>query len=200
MKILTMRKFLGFVFPVLALAACTSLPAETGPSAVHDLGLPVLAGSAPSPLPLRRVEVLGNAALGGLAMQYRYAEDQTTRRLNYADNRWSATPAQLLEGVVSRMLSGPTQPSRCKLTLRLDEFVQVFARDGSSAGYIAGSFLLIGERADEVLAQTPFEARLAAPSADASGGAQALRGASEMVGRQAARWLATQDARRCTAG
>jgi len=200
MTIKTMRTLIRFAIPALILAGCASHPAETGPSAVHDLGLPVAAGSAPSPLPLRRVEVLGNAALGGLAMQYRYADDQTTRRLNYADNRWSATPPQLLEGVIARMLSGPTQPSRCKLTVRLDEFVQVFARDGSSAGYVAGTFLLIGERADEVLAQTAFEARQAAASADAGGGAQALRGASEQVGKQASRWLATQDARRCTAG
>ncbi|GAA5183006.1 hypothetical protein GCM10025771_33620 [Niveibacterium umoris] len=186
---------------LIALASgCVSRPGETGAAIVHDLGLPATPGSAMSPLPLRRVEVIGAPALSGLAMQYRYAEDQTTRRLSYADNRWSATPAQLVESQLARMLSGAAGVGRCKLTVKLDEFVQVFARDGSSIGYAAGSMVLGGERADEVLAQKAFEIRNAATSADPSAGALALRGATERIAKDAATWLAAQDAKRCTPG
>lgn len=189
--------FLAFVLALPLLGACVSRPDPSGAPVVHDLGLPAAPGSAISPLALRRVEVIATPALGGLAMQYRYAEDQTTRRLSYADNRWSAAPAQLLESQLTRMLSGKSAVTRCKLTVKLDEFVQVFARDGSSAGYAAGAFLLVGERADEVIAQRPFEIRHGARGSDAAAGALALRGATETMAKEASAWLGTVDARRC---
>ena len=193
------------LFPLLlvvaaVLSACATRPSENTTLKQHDLGLPPAAGSARTAVPLRRVEVVAAPVLTGQTMQYRYAADQTTRRLSYADSRWSATPPQLVEAQLSRMLIEGSSSSRCKLSVRLDEFVQVFAHDGSGEGYAAGSYRLIGDRADEVLAQQAFELHQPAPTADAAGGALALRGVTAAMAKDAARWLDSVDTRRCTAG
>ncbi|MCX9156713.1 hypothetical protein OPU71_11315 [Niveibacterium sp. 24ML] len=184
---------------IFLLAACVSRGPSGAAPTQHDLGLPPVAGSAQTKLALRRVEVIAAPVLSGLAMQYRYEGEQSTRRLSYADNRWSATPQQLLEAHLSRMLIADGKGGHCKLQVRLDEFVQIFAQNGSSVGYAAGSFRLLADRADEVLAQQAFVLKRPAPSADAAGGALALREVSASMAAEAARWLDTTDLRRCTA-
>lgn len=180
------------------LTACVSRGPSSSAPTQHDLGLPPTAGSAATQLTLRRVEVIAAPTLAGQSMQYRYADTQTTRRLSYADNRWSATPQQLLEVQLSRRLLTNGKGGLCKLQVRLDEFVQVFSPSGSSVGYAAGSFRLIADRADAVLAQQAFEIQRPAPSADAAGGALALREVSAAMAAEAARWLDSTDARPCT--
>lgn len=184
MRNLTLLVALG-----LALTACISRPTPLAAPAVHDLGLPAAPAQASLSVPLRGIAVQGATWLNSNAMQYRYARQQTSRRFVYADNRWAAAPAQLLESRLLRRLALAPGMSRCRLQIRLDEFIQVFDTQDSSRGVLAGELLLDGERAGGALARQPFEIAVPAASADPAGGVVALSAAADQLGEQVLRWV-----------
>ncbi|WP_341674899.1 ABC-type transport auxiliary lipoprotein family protein [Niveibacterium sp. SC-1] len=191
-----MRSTFSLCITSLLLAACITKPAEVRVPTVHDLGAP---GPVQAPvMPLRRVEVTTPGWLNAAVMQYRQGE-QTSARKAFADNRWVAPPGDLIENSLMRAL-GAAQPSRCTLTVRLDELVQVFDSDSASRVRMSGVLFLKGGPTSELMAQRAFDLNDATPSADPAGGAATVRTEADKLAGLAREWLATMDAKACAAG
>ena len=134
------------------LASCAAPTAVRAPAA-HDFGPAAVGASATPTPPLSRIEVIAPVWLATSAMQYRLLGRGETERRVFADNRWAAAPAQLLEQRLQRRL--PTRSdSRCKLQLRLDELIQEFGADGSYLRF-AGTVRLVGERGEDLVEGLP---------------------------------------------
>lgn len=183
---------------VLMLGACVK-PAELAAPALHDLGPSGSTAPLVLKLPLRKIEVQPPIWLNTPAMQYRLAYQQSSRRYAYADNRWAAPPAQLLETRLARRIALGTGAARCKLTVRLDEFVQVFDSASASRVLIAGEWILVGERVQDTVARQSFEIALPSASPDSAGGVAALAQASDRLAEMAQRWLNGLDTAACRA-
>ena len=181
------------------LAACVSKPAPLMAPAVHDLGLPAAISTDKPAVALRRVEVTAAPWLNTSDMQFRFTDARTSERRSFADNRWAATPAQLVEPLLARELGAGTG-GECKLSLRLDEFVQLFDGKGKSEVMIAGSMSLRGDRPGGVYAHEEFDLRQPAVSADPAAGVAALRQASDALAVRIREWLKNAPADACKRG
>ncbi|MCL2656046.1 MAG: PqiC family protein [Betaproteobacteria bacterium] len=170
------------------LGACVSPPRPLAALAVYDLGLPAAPNPTPTAVPLRRVEVFAAPWLNGLDMQYRYTDAGPNERRSFAENRWAATPAQLIEPVLARDLAVGAM-SNCKLSVRLEEFTQLFDAQGASSVLISGSISLRGERLDQIYLHDSFDVRRPAESADPAAGVKALREATDALSEQIRAWL-----------
>jgi len=191
-----MRSTFSVAVAGLLLAACISKPAEVRVPMVHDLGA---LGPVQAPvMPLRRVEVVVPNWLNASVMQYRKGESASERKA-FADNRWIAPPGDLIENALVRAL-GAAQPSRCTLSVRLDELIQVFDSDSSSRVRMAGVLFLKGGPASDLMAQRSFDLNDATPTADPAGGAVTVRTEADKLAKIARDWLGTMDAKACAAG
>lgn len=166
---------------------------------------------------LELAPVRASAALGGTALLYRllYADAQQPRA--YARARWSAAPAQLVDQRLRERLSQrravlhpgaitPARPARAasaalaatvdpallKLQVDLEAFSQLFDTPSSSSALVRLRATVMAHRAtgDTLLAQRSFIAQQTAPSADASGGVQALTAATDEIIAELDSWLA----------
>lgn len=145
----------------------------------------------PSRLILRNVEVQAPSWLDLPAMQYVLAHAEAARRQTYADSRWVAPPARLLErSLARRLLAGKETVSAagCRLRIELDEFVQVFDAPGSSRALVEVRAMLLAPRANDLLLRSNFRLSPAA-GADARAGVQAFGGAARELGNEIERWL-----------
>lgn len=177
----------------LLAAGCGRLGTLPRPVTVHDFGPPSDLSLGPA-VPLRLVEVRAPSWLGSSAMHYRFAGEREQRRLVYTENRWAATPAELLEATLRRaMLGALPGGGGCTLRVELDEFEQVFESPASSHATLAARAMLLAPRVDSVVAQRRFGLEVAAPSANATGGARALRDASRDLAVAIDGWLAGLD-------
>jgi cholesterol transport system auxiliary component len=193
------RFYWGFSLFCLWMTGCSSLQ-PPAPKTVYDFGLPVAAQapSAANGAAIALADVQAAASIDGVPLLYRlaYADAQVLRA--YAQARWSAPPAQLLEQRLRTALAtrGPVlgaataATSTVVLKLELDEFSQVFDAPAQSAALVRVRATLM--QADKLLAQQSFAARQATPSADAAGGARALLLASDDVIAQMLQWLDTR--------
>jgi cholesterol transport system auxiliary component len=172
----------------LLVGACVSPPRPLAALAVYDLGLPAAPNPAPTAAPLRRIDVFAAPWLNGLDMQYRYTDAGPNERRSFAENRWAATPAQLVEPVLSRDLAAGAM-SKCKLSVRLEEFTQLFDAQGASSVLISGSMSLRGARLDQIYLHDSFDIRRPAESADPAAGVKALREATGALSEQIRAWL-----------
>lgn len=138
--------------------------------------------------------------LAGTAMHYRLRYQHDQRLAAYAHSDWIAPPADLLApllrsaivaGGAWRAVIGPRDAAQADASVhvRLDDFSQVFPEPGHSAGVIDATVTLLDERDDHVTAQRHFHIEVAAPTADAAGGAKALGEASRELGARLQRWL-----------
>lgn len=170
----------------LLLAAC-AVPSRPAAQAVHDFGV-LDAVAAPAGIAaLRSVEVQPAPWLAGTGMGYRLLQAQPTRRQVYAESRWAAPPAQLVELALRRAL-GPGQ-GVCRLRIELDEFAQVFGPGDDSRGVIEARASLLPPRAEQTVASRAFSLSRPAPAADAAGGVVALQAATRDLARELAGWL-----------
>ncbi|TAN05983.1 MAG: hypothetical protein EPN38_10125 [Rhodanobacteraceae bacterium] len=170
------------------LAAVTAGPAP-------DHAAPAARGT----LRIARIET--PAWLQGREMYYRlqYHHDQGIAA--YARSDWAAPPATLLEPVLAaalvrgggwRAVVGPATPGQaaCTLQIRLNDFSQVFSSPAASAGVLDATATLVANASTQIIAQTGFHLRVAAPSADAAGGAKALNRAAQQFTAHLQAWLA----------
>lgn len=138
--------------------------------------------------------------LAGTAMHYRLLYRDEQQLAAYAQSDWLAPPATLLEPILRsaiaaggdwRAVIGPRDPAQADATLhiRLDDFSQVFSQPQDSAAVIDATTTLIDNHDDHVLAQRHFHVEVAAPTADAAGGAEALGEASRELVTQLRNWL-----------
>jgi cholesterol transport system auxiliary component len=136
--------------------------------------------------------------LSGTAMYYRLDYRDDNQLAAYAQSDWIAPPAAMLEPILRRSLAGggwravigPRNPATAdaSLQLRLDDFSQAFAQPGESEGVLDATATLIDSHNDRVIAQKHFHVEVAAATADAQGGAEALAEASRKFAAQVQGW------------
>jgi cholesterol transport system auxiliary component len=185
---------------VTMLAACGSTPTAM-PNARYDLGATPAANATANATPMPPVKVLAVGAPRNLetdSFGYRLSYVDAQRTGSYSDSHWTMPPAQLLtqrlrEALAARgpILSG-ADPVRAVplLEVELTSFEQVFDAPEQSHGLVSVRATLTQQ--GRVVSQRSFVGNAPAPSADASGGAQALAAASDDVIAQLAAWLAAQ--------
>ena len=178
---------------VLLLPGCFG-GADTRPSpASHDLSPAQAEADSASVNLLRQIEVRAPSWLDTTAMQYRLSYADRTKRQAYAESRWVAPPARLLEQRLKRRLlsgdgSSQAHAADCRLRLELDELVQDFDRPGGSQMILEARATLLAPRGDATLARQHFR-RVQAAGADARGGVVALEAATRQLAGEIENWL-----------
>lgn len=173
------------VFAALALAACGG-NVRQGSTASYDLGSVAIAWQ-PAALPVAGVDVVSPSWLATTVIQYRLLYADPLRRQAYAESRWTAPPAELVERALGRQPAGGT--GSCRLRLELDELIQVFDNPQQSRVLLELRASLKPLRGDAVLASKVFAVTQAAPTADARGGVAAAAGALQAAAGELANWL-----------
>ncbi|MEC5396423.1 ABC-type transport auxiliary lipoprotein family protein [Uliginosibacterium sp. H1] len=177
----------------LAVAGCGSLqPAPVVTQ--HDLGGLFDVGGTRSPVPLRTLNVTAQPLVSGTGMQYREVA-QPTRRAVYAQNRWAAPPAAMVEPALLRLLAVDGGGS-CRLQLSLAEFIIEVDAQGQSRARIAADLRLLDARGVNAQMHSLDVSEPLARTAPAEG-AQAMRRAVQRLGDGVAAWLAGDAGRAC---
>lgn len=180
------------VLCALLLAGCGGNPTRQTDTAAYDFGR--LAGTWAAPgFPVAAVTVRATSWLDSPAQWYRLGYADDLRRQRYANSRWAAAPAALLERVLQRRIvygqpdfTGPG----CRLALTLDELEQRFDTAQSSQTVLEVRARLLPLHGETLLSKRAFLIRKTAPSADARGGVAATRDAVQMLTDEMAAWLA----------
>lgn len=188
----------------LALAGCVSLPDKPMHVQAFDLG-PAPAAAMNANQASGSVVILGPmqapADLDALPMRYRllYAGDEQQPR-PYMQARWAMTPPQLVQQRLRDALAtqhtvvdtaAPGLPGR-HVQAELTEFDQAFTTPEASEGVVSLRVTVMtagAPGAGATVTQRLFTVRSPAPSANAEGGAQALRTATDKVVQQVVQWL-----------
>jgi cholesterol transport system auxiliary component len=182
-----------------SLAGCMSTPAVVQNR--FDLGEPpasqAAAGNAWRVGVLVVPDVRAPSDLDNDRINYRLQYLSALESRSYTTSNWSMTPPQLLtqrlrnqlsqHGAVMSNLGSTSAPV---LQVDLLKFEQVFDQIGVSHGVIRLRATL--SRAGAVMAQRDFEAQAPSATADAAGGALALRQATDASIGSLIQWLAQQ--------
>lgn len=139
--------------------------------------------------------------LTGTAMYYRLDYRHDHQVAAYAHSDWIAPPATLLESIIQgtlaasgdwRAVLGAGNPASADATLhlKLDDFSQAFSQPHASTAVIDATATLVDNHGDRVIGQHQWHIEVAAPSANAQGGAKALGKASRKLAADLQRWLA----------
>lgn len=175
----------------LLLAGCQVLPERPALAATYDLGAGER-GTLAHALAPARVAVSAPAWLQATSMHYRVLHSDPARRRAYADNRWAAQPPAMLALVLERRL-GAGEGGGCRLQVQLDEFEQLFHAADRSEARLVARFTLFPVRGTKPLASAALTVLEAAPTADARGGADAFRVATDRLADGIAQWLTDTD-------
>lgn len=189
-----MMKRLLVVLAGALLAACVG-NVRTTDMARYDFG-DIAAREAEqwpaSRIPIAAVDVQSSSWLAGPAMHFRLAYAEPLRRQNYAESRWAAPPAELLEALLKRRVLF-AQPdfsgAGCRLRLVLDELEQRFDAPQKSQVALEVRALLTPVRGGEVLAKRAFLIHRPASTPDARGGVTAARDAAQGLANDLGSWL-----------
>lgn len=143
------------VAAALCLPGCFGGAGVQGDPALYDIPAgPAPQTSAASGMAVHLAPVRAPGWLMTSAMQYRLAYADASRRLSYAESRWAAPPAELVDLALRRdpsfAASGDARVggSGCQLLVNLDEFIQVFDAPGTSRAQVEvrASLLSSGDR------------------------------------------------------
>ena len=185
-----MMKRLVTILAGVLLAACGG-NVRTAEPVRYDFGAAVGGGSAWR-IPVAAVDVAAASWLAGPAMHFRLAYAEPLRRQSYAESRWAAAPAELLETWLRRRLA-LTQPDAagpaCRLQLVVDELEQRFDDAQSSRAVLEVRAVLTPARGPEILARRAFQIQKPAPAADARGGVAASRDAVQALADELGNWM-----------
>jgi len=192
----------------LLLSACASQKGQPttqfdfGPAAPTTAPAPAAlapAGLAPGPLGSVVVsDVTGSSALDNERMFYRLSYADPLQARTYANSRWTANPLQLLTQRFKTRLAqarahvlSETDAATGIPLLRIDvdEFIQDFGGVSQSTGVVAVRASVFQGRT--LVDQRSFRQAVAAPSADAAGGARALAASTDAVAADIVAWLAS---------
>lgn len=185
----TMKRVASILAGVL-LAGCGG-NVRTGEMAQYDLG--ILTGAWPgSRIPVAAVDVQASSWLAGPAMHFRLAYAEPLRRRSYAESRWAAPPAELLEGFLKRRIIFG-QPdfagNGCRLQLVLDELEQRFDDPQQSHVVLEVRALLTPLRGAEILSRRVLLIDKPASAPAAGAGVSAARDAAQTLADDLGRWL-----------
>lgn len=145
-----------------------------------------------SRIPLAAVDVQAASWLSGPAMYFRLAYAEPLRRQSYAESRWAAPPAELLDSFLKRRIvfgQPDFNGSGCRLQLVLDELEQRFDDPQTSQVVLEVRALLTPLRGAEILSKRAFLIRKPASSPAARGGAAAARDAAQALADDLEAWL-----------
>ena len=185
-----MMKWLFTILAGLLLAACGGNVASTE-VARYDFG--TLAGKWPETrIPIATVEVQAASWLAAPAMHFRLAYAEPLRRQTYAESRWAAPPADLLEAFLKRRIvfgQADFSGAGCRLQLVLDELEQRFDDPQRSQMVLEVRALLTPLRGAEILSKRAFLIRKPAAAADARSGAAAAGDAVRALADDLGGWL-----------
>jgi cholesterol transport system auxiliary component len=185
-----MMKWLVLSAAGLLLAACGGNVRTTDP-VQYDLGN--LTGNwSGSRLPIAAVEVRASSWLSGPGMHFRLAYAEPLRRQSYAESRWIAPPAELLEAFLKRRIvfgQPDFSGSGCRLQLVLDELEQRFDDPQGSNIVLEVHAQLAPSRGAEILSRRAFLIHKPAPEAAARGGVVAARDAVQTLANELGGWL-----------
>jgi cholesterol transport system auxiliary component len=163
----------------------------------YDLGPPPLATSG-APADAAGTAIIGRVLaptwMDKTDIVYRLAFEDPAKVHAYAQSRWVAPPAELLEQHLRARLgfapaAAALTPSSSLLRIDLDEFDQVFDGAQSSHVQLRGLATLIDVQRGSVRARWRFAIERAAVSADAPGAVAALGLASDELAVQLHDWL-----------
>lgn len=124
-----MKKIL-WVLIAASLAACSILPKPPPSPALHDFGPPASAPGTAAPV---EASVSAPAWLDDTAIYYRLLYSDSTQLRAYADNRWLAPPAQLLQARLRGAFANGSPHYR--LEVQLLDFEQIF--DSAQSAHIS---------------------------------------------------------------
>lgn len=195
---------------VLSLTACTAGLQPVRP-AVYDFGPGLLrsAAATPAPQPSASRLIIGAieaaAALDSTTVQYRLAYADALQLKPYAKARWSMAPAELIRQRLLAQLGQhytllnpgegglPDASGPSTLRVDLEEFSQLFQAPEQSIGLLRLRVTLVQARSKGParVAQRSITVQRPAPSADASGGVQALAAAADAAVLEIDEWLRT---------
>ena len=187
----------------LTLSACASQKGQPttqfdfGPATAAQTQAP--AGLAPGPLGAVVVtDVTGSSALDSERMFYRLSYADPLQARTYANSRWTANPLQLLTQrfktrlaqAGARVLSETDAASGIPLLrIDVDEFIHDFGGVSQSTGVVAVRASVF--QGHTLVDQRSFRQAVAAPSADAAGGARALAASTDAIAADIVAWLGT---------
>ncbi|WP_308495443.1 ABC-type transport auxiliary lipoprotein family protein [Duganella flavida] len=198
MMMTTIRNTMSIAAMALALGACASKGQTT---ANYDFGpLPATATAPSSASKIGAIivaDVSGPAALDTERMHYRLLYADARQQRPYAYNQWASTPAQLLtqrmrarfaQAGMKVLSTTDAAASTTVLRMEVEDFAQNFDTATSSQGVLSLRASVF--RNHQLVDQKTFSSSIAAPSADAAGGARALAEASDAVAAEMLNWLA----------
>ena len=183
----------------LTLSACASQKGQ--PTTQFDFGPAVPTAQAPAQGALGSVvvtDVTGSSALDSERMFYRLSYADPLQARTYANSRWTANPLQLLTQRFKTRLaqSGARVLSETDaatgiplLRIDVDEFIHDFGGVSQSTGVVAVRASVF--QGHTLVDQKSFRQTVAAPSADAAGGAHALAASTDAVAADIVAWLGT---------
>ncbi|MDK9704348.1 MAG: PqiC family protein [Sulfuritalea sp.] len=164
-------------------------------AARYDLGNPAGKAAEARPgtrIPIAAVDVQAASWLAGPAMHFRLAYVEPLRRQSYAESRWAAPPAELVEGFLKRRIvfgQPDFNGAGCRLQVVMDELEQRFDDPQASRLVLEVRALLTPSRGAEMLSRRTFAIHKPVPTADARGGVAAARDAVVTLGDDLGRWL-----------
>ncbi len=183
------------------LAGCASDKAPSNTTFDFGPAIPATPATAAATAPygaLVVTDVTGSAALDNERMYYRLNYADALQARSYAHSRWSASPLQMVTGRLKTRIaqSGAkvltaTDASSGVAILRteIDDFTHSFDSEKQSHGSLVLRASLF--QGHKLIDQKTFSRKMAATSADAGGGAQALAAATDAVAADLLGWLAT---------
>lgn len=185
-----MMKRLVSILAGVVLAACGG-NVRTTELVRYDFGNLVGNGSA-ARVPIAALDVQAASWLSGPAMHFRLAYVEPLRRQSYAESRWAAPPAELLESFLKRRIvfgQPDFSGSGCRLQLVLDELEQRFDDPQKSQMVLEVRALLMPVRGAEILSKRAFLINQPAAAPVASGGVSAARDAVQALAFGLGSWL-----------
>lgn len=174
---------IGWIVAVLV-AGCAGGGGGEAPHRVFDFGQAPPAARLPG---LRVMPVRAAAPFDTGDMLYRLAYRNPDEVRAFAQSRWAAAPAVLLQRRFLR--AAADGPGACALEFELAEMTQVFSSPGASEVVLEGRANLLA--GSSRVAERTFRVRDADAGPDAAAGARAVaRAADTLIGDLAA-WSAT---------
>jgi len=184
-------RMLCLVLSLFLLAACVGNPSRQQEVVRHDLGVLSGAGSSPG-FPIAAVAVRAAPWLETTDQAYRLTYADPLRRRAYAESRWAALPAELIERFLNRRIVFG-QPdfagAGCRIELMLDELEQRFDAPTTSVIVLEARAILHPPRGHAQVSKRAVAIRRPAPTPNAHGGAEATRAAAEALADEIGVWL-----------